>query len=416
MSLIVMKFGGNAVADLSRIKSAAGKVAAEVRQGNNVAVVVSAMEGVTDQLVGYCRGISPLHSPRERDVVIAAGEQITSGLMVMALEQRGLRARSWQGWQVPVRTDADHNNAKICNINSAILRCRIENGEIGVLAGAQGISDDGSITSLGRSGDDASAVALAVSMEADRCDIYSDVDGIYTCDPRIVRNARKLSSISYGEMLEMAALGTKILQVRAVELAMRSKITLQVLSTFDNAIGSDLLGTLVVSEDKTMERSRVTGVAHSINEARITLIKLPDSPGVAASVFTPLARAGINIDMIVQTAYNAGRETDITFTVGRADLDRVVQILNNEKEQLKFAEMQTAINVSKISLVGLGMRGHSGVASLMFEILASNNINIQAIETSEISVSVLIAEEYTELALRVLHTAYGLDQVEETKK
>ncbi len=409
MALIVVKFGGTSVGDIERIKNAASKVAAEVKLGNKVAVVVSAMAGVTDQLINFCRSITPRPNPREHDAVVATGEQVTAGLMALALEQRGLIARSWQGWQVPLRTDSMHNKARILDINAANLRRHLEQGEIAVLAGFQGVTENGSISTLGRGGSDTSAVALAAALKADRCDIYTDVDGVYTSDPRIVSKARKLSQVAYNEMLELASLGAKVLQTRSVEMAMRYRVPVQVLSTFSNSIGSEFPGTLVTDEDKKMEQKVVTGVALASNEAKVTLSKVADRPGVAATVFGALARAGINVDMIVQTSSDDGKTTDITFTVGRSDIDRARQVLESEQKDIAYADLLSDKTVVKISLVGVGMRSHPGVASTMFKTLADKNINIQAIETSEISISVLIAEEYAELAMRSLHTAFELD-------
>ena len=409
MALLVLKFGGTSVGDVERIKNAAAKVAAEVQRGHKVAVVVSAMAGVTDQLISYCRAVAPHHDPREHDAVVATGEQVTAGLMAMALQQRGLNARSWQGWQVPMHTDSTHSKARILDIEASEFRKRIDNNEIGVMAGFQGRAADGSITTLGRGGSDTSAVALAVALKADRCDIYTDVDGVYTTDPRIVTKARKLPRIAYEEMLEMAALGAKVLQTRSVEMAMRYRMPIQVLSTFANAVGSEMPGTLVTDGDDTMEQSSVTGIAYTRDEAKITLVKVADKPGVAAAVFVPLAKAGINVDMIVQTAAHDERATDITFTVSKNDLDRARAVLEGERTNIGYTKMDAAADVTKISLVGAGMRSHPGVAATMFETLADKKINIQVIETSEINTSVLISEEYTELALRALHTAYGLD-------
>lgn len=411
MSLLVVKFGGTSVGDIERIKNAAGKVAQEVRRGHKVVVVVSAMAGVTDQLIGFCRGVNPRHNPREHDSVVSTGEQVSSGLMALALEQRGLNARSWLGWQLPMVTDADYNKARILNIDVTRLKERLEKGEVAVLAGFQGVTEDRmNITTLGRGGSDTSAVALAAALKADRCDIYTDVDGVYTADPRIVTRARRLSRVSYEEMLELASLGAKVLQTRSVEMGLRYRVPVQVLSTFDNAVGSDLPGTLVTNEDSSMENSPVTGIAHSLGDAKITLVNVPDKPGIAALVFGALARAGINVGMIVQTASDNGATTDVTFTVGRSDQDRASEIMNAEKSKIGFLSIQADKNVAKISLVGLGMRSRPGVAALMFETLAAKNINIQVVETSEINISVLIAEEYLELALRSLHTAFGLDQ------
>ena len=409
MSLLVLKFGGTSVGDVERIKNAAAKVAAEVQKGHKVAVVVSAMAGVTDQLISYCKGITPIYDAREHDAVVASGEQVTAGLMAMALHQRGLDARSWQGWQVPLRTDSSHSKARIVDIDASVLRKRVENGEVAVMAGFQGITEDGSITTLGRGGSDTSAVGLAIALKADRCDIYTDVDGVYTTDPRIVAKAQKMHRIGYEEMLELASLGAKVLQTRSVELAMNYRMPVQVLSTFENAVGSELPGTLVTDGDQTMEQNIVTGIAYTRDEAKITLVKVADRPGIAAGVFGPLARAGINVDMIVQTAAADNEATDITFTVGKGDLDRALKVLESEKAKIGFTRLQSAKDVAKISLVGVGMKSRPGVAATMFETLAEKKINIQVIETSEINVSVLISEEYTELALRALHTAYGLD-------
>jgi len=409
MALLVLKFGGTSVGDIERIKNAAAKVEAEVRRGNKVAVVVSAMSGVTDQLIGYCRAISPHHDPREHDAVISTGEQVTAGLMAMALQQRGINARSWQGWQVPLNTDSQHSKARIIDINAAAFRKRIEDGEVGVMAGFQGVTNDSRITTLGRGGSDTSAVALAAALKADRCDIYTDVHGVYTTDPRVVSKARKLSRITYEEMLELASLGAKVLQTRSVEMAMRYRMPVQVLSTFENAIGSDLPGTLVTDGDETMEQNPVTGIACTRDEAKITLVDVSDKPGVAAAVFGSLARAGVNVDMIVQTGSADGKTTEITFTVSKGELDRASKVLEGEHAKIGYAKLIAKDDVSKISLVGIGMRSHAGVAATMFETLAEKGINIQVIETSEINISILIAAEYTELALRSLHSVYGLD-------
>jgi len=409
MSLIVMKFGGTSVGDIDRIKSAAAKVSAEIQRGHKVAVVVSAMTGVTDQLIGLCRSVSPRYDQREHDTVVATGEQVTSGLMALALHQRGLNARSWQGWQLRLLTDSTHAKARIMDIEADVLRRSLEEGEVAVVAGFQGVTEDNRVTTLGRGGSDTSAVALAVALKADRCDIYTDVEGVFTTDPRIVSSARKMKRVSYEEMLELASLGAKVLQVRSVELAMRYRMPIQVLSTFANEVGSDLPGTLVTEGDKDMEKNAVTGIAHTTDEAKITLVKLSDKPGVAARVFVPLARAGVNVDMIVQTASEDGQVTDLTFTVGKADCERALKVLEDEKNNIGFTRLVSEKNVTKISLVGIGMRSHAGVAALMFETLAEKGINIQVIETSEINTSVLISDEYTELALRALHAAYNLD-------
>jgi aspartate kinase len=409
MPLIVMKFGGSSVGDIDRVKNAAAKVAAEIQRGNKVAVVVSAMTGITDQLIGYCRSVYPHFDHREHDTVVATGEQVVSGLMALALQQRGINARSWQAWQIRLLTDSTHAKARIVDIEVEELRKRLLDGETAVVSGFQGVTEDGRITTLGRGGSDTSAVALAVALKADRCDIYTDVDGVFTTDPRIVTSARKMDSVAYEEMLELSSLGAKVLQVRSVEMAMRYKMPVQVLSTFANEVGSDLPGTLVTEGNEAMEKNTVTGIAHTRDEAKITLVKLLDKPGVAARVFVPLARAGINVDMIVQTASDDGHATDITFTIAKSDLERAIKVLEGEKSTIGFTKILSAKDVTKISLVGIGMRSHAGVAAKMFEVLAEKGINIQVIETSEINTSVLIADEYTELALRSLHTAYGLD-------
>jgi len=413
MALLVAKFGGTSVGDIERIKHAASKVAQEVRRGNKVVVVVSAMAGVTDQLIGYCRSVNPRHNPREHDSVVSTGEQVSSGLMALALEQRGLNARSWLGWQLPIVTDSDYNKARILSIDITHLHARLEKGEVAVLAGFQGVTEDGlNITTLGRGGSDTSAVALAAALSADRCDIYTDVDGVYTADPRIVAQSNRLSRVSYEEMLELAALGAKVLQTRSVEMGMRYNIPIQVLSTFGNTVGSDMPGTLVTQEDETMENSPVTGIAHSLGDAKVTLANVPDKPGIAALIFGTLARAGINVGMIVQTASGKDQTTDVTFTVSRGDIERVIEIANADRDKIGFTDIQADKNVAKISLVGLGMRSRPGVAALMFETLAEKGINIQVVETSEINISVLIAQEYHELAVRALHAAFSLDQQE----
>ncbi|HAX90714.1 MAG TPA: aspartate kinase [Rhodospirillaceae bacterium] len=409
MALLVVKFGGTSVGNIERIKNAASKVAEEVRRGHKVAVVVSAMAGVTDQLLGYCRGVTPHPNPRETDAIIATGEQVSAGLMALALEQRGLNARSWQGWQVPLKTDTAHNKARILDINPAMLRARLEQGEVAVLAGFQGMTEEGSITTLGRGGSDTSAVALAAAMGADRCDIYTDVDGVYTADPRIAAKASKLSKISYEEMLELASLGAKVLQTRSVEMALRFRMPVQVLSTFANEVGSDMPGTLVTDEDETMENNPVTGIAHSLGDAKITIADVVDKPGIAATIFGTLAKAGVNVGIIVQTGSKDGITTNMSCTVARSDLDRAVEALKAEQAAIGFTGILTDSSVVKVSLVGLGMRSRPGIAATMFKTLADKGINIQLIETSEINISVLIAEEYLELALRSLHTAFGLD-------
>lgn len=411
MARLVLKFGGTSVADPERIKNVALKVKQEIDRGHQVAVVVSAMSGVTNQLVGYCRAISPLYDAREYDAVVASGEQVTSGLLAIALQELGIPARSWQGWQLPIVTDDVHAKARIERIETAeIIRRMDESGEVAVMAGFQGLSIRGRISTLGRGGSDTSAVALAAALFAERCDIYTDVDGVYTSDPRIVTRARKLSRITYEEMLESASLGAKVLQTRSVEMAMKHRVRVQVLSTFEAAAGSDLPGTLVVDEDEIVEQELVSGIAYSRDEAKITLVGVQDRPGVAASIFGPLADAAINVDMIVQNVSEDGSTTDMTFTVGKADLARATQVLESAREELRYRRLNSDSNVVKVSVIGVGMRSHAGVAQRMFKALADRGINIQVISTSEIKVSVLIAEEYTELALRSLHTVYGLDK------
>jgi len=404
MARIVMKFGGTSVGDCDRIKNVARRVKQEFEAGNQVAVVVSAMSGVTNQLVDYCRQIAPLHDAREYDVVVSTGEQVTIGLLAIALRELGLRARSWTGWQVPIRTDDAHGKARIERIDTEELLEAMEGGQIAVVAGFQGIGPENRITTLGRGGSDTSAVALAAALNAERCDIYTDVDGVYTTDPRIVAKARKLDKISYEEMLELASVGAKVLQTRSVEMAMKHRVRVQVLSSFE-----EKPGTLVCDEDEIVEKELVSGIAYSRDEAKITVIKVPDRPGIAASVFGPLADANVNVDMIVQNVSEDGRFTDLTFTVSRADFDRAIALLNEKKGELGYERLMTDNNVVKVSVIGMGMRSHAGVAQKMFSTLAEKGINIQVISTSEIKVSVLLGEDYTELAVRALHSAYGLD-------
>jgi aspartate kinase len=404
MARIVQKFGGTSMAGLERIRNVARRVKRELDAGNEVAVIVSAMAGVTNQLVEWTGEACPLHDAREYDAVVATGEQVTAGLLALALQNLGVNARSWMGWQIPIRTDAMHGKARIAEIASAELIRRMGEGQVAVVAGFQGIGPDNRITTLGRGGSDTSAVALAAALEADRCDIFTDVDGVYTSDPRIVAKARKLDRITYEEMLELASQGAKVLQTRSVEMAMNHRVRVQVLSSFEDAPG-----TLVVDEDEIVEKQVVSGIAYSRDEAKITLLRVADRPGVAAAIFGPLAEHAINVDMIVQNISEDGRFTDLTFTVGKADLDRTVKVLEEKRAALGFQALKPDANVVKISVIGVGMRSHAGVAQQMFKTLAEKNINIQVISTSEIKVSVLIAEEYTELALRALHTAYGLD-------
>ncbi|SOD91237.1 aspartate kinase [Caenispirillum bisanense] len=405
MARIVMKFGGTSVGDIERIKNVAQLVKKEVDAGNEVAVVVSAMSGETNKLVDYCRQIAPLHDAREYDAVVATGEQVTIGLLALALQEIGCNARSWCGWQIPIRTDGAHSKARIMEIDTELMLERMAQGQVPVIAGFQGIGPDNRITTLGRGGSDTSAVAMAAALHADRCDIYTDVDGVYTTDPRIVPKAKKLQKITYEEMLESASLGAKVLQTRSVEMAMKHRVRLQVRSTF----APDTPGTLVCDEDEIVEKELVSGIAYSRDEAKITLVKVSDRPGVAASIFGPLTDGNINVDMIVQNVSDDGKATDLTFTVAKGDLQRGVKLLEENKESLGFQDLIADANVVKISVIGVGMRSHAGVAQTMFKALADKGINIQVISTSEIKVSVLIAEEYTELALRALHTAYGLD-------
>nr|AAV31622.1 predicted aspartokinases [uncultured alpha proteobacterium EBAC2C11] len=404
MALIVQKFGGTSVADLDCIRHVAQRVKIEVDAGNEVAVVVSAMSGATNQLVDWASDIGALHDAREYDTVLATGEQVTVGLLAIALQNIGIDARSWLGWQIPIWSDNVHGAARIDAINGKAIIERLKNGQVAVIAGFQGIGPDGRITTFGRGGSDTSAVAVAAALEADRCDIYTDVDGVYTTDPRIAPKAKKLSRITFEEMLEMASSGAKVLQTRSVAMAMRHNVNLQVRSSFN-----DTTGTLVVSEDSVVEQETISGIAYSPNEAKITIIGLPDKPGIAAGVFGALADQQVNVDMIVQSASSAAKKTDISFSVGRDDLQKAVDIINKIKVKLEFESVDASPNVAKISVVGTAMRTQPGVAKTMFETLASKGVNMQVISTSEIKISVLIDTEYTELAVRSLHTAYGLD-------
>jgi aspartate kinase len=414
MARIVMKFGGTSMAGIERIRSVAARVKREVAAGNQVAVVVSAMAGETDRLVGFCREASSLYDPKEYDVVVSAGEQITSGLLAIALQAAGVPARSWLGWQLPIATSDAHASARIEHIDMAALDASLAAGEVAVIPGFQGVDAEGRVTTLGRGGSDTSAVAMAAAMKADRCDIYTDVDGVYTTDPRIVPRARKLKKVTYEEMLELASVGAKVLQTRSVGLAMKEGVRVQVLSSFtgeDAPMADTLPGTMIVGEEEIddMESQLITGIAHDKNEAKITLIAVPDKPGAVAAIFAPLAATNINVDMIIQNIAHAARSTDVTFTVPAADLARSIEVLNQARSEIGFGELVHDTRVAKISVVGVGMRSHAGVASTMFSTLGERGINIQAISTSEIKVSVLIEEDYTELAVRVLHTAYGLD-------
>jgi aspartate kinase len=404
MPRIVMKFGGTSMAGIERIRHVADRVKREVAKGNQVAVVVSAMAGETDRLVQLCKEAAPLYDPREYDVVVASGEQVTAGLLAMTLQGMGLNARSYMGWQLPIRASG-HASALIEGIDVAVLERVFDDSGIAVIPGFQGVTSEGALATFGRGGSDTSAVALAIAAKADRCDIYTDVDGVYTTDPRIVPRARKLDVITYEEMLELASVGAKVLQTRSVGLAMRYGMPLQVLSSFE-----DLPGTMIVADEGSpMERNIITGIAHDRNEAFITLTGLPDRPGTVAAVFRPLADAGINVDMIVQSAPREGLRSDLTFTVPKASLAHSVDALAKVREAGGFEGIVTNTDIVKVSVVGVGMRSNAGIAAQMFDTLAERGINIVAISTSEIKVSVLISEDYTELAVRVLHTAFGLD-------
>ncbi|MDE0392651.1 MAG: aspartate kinase [Rhodospirillales bacterium] len=403
MALIVHKYGGTSLADLDRIDAVADRVKAAFDAGDGIAVVVSAMAGTTDQLIDWVRAAAPLHDAREYDTVAAAGEQITAGLLALALQSRGVTARSWLGWQIPIRTDGGHGRARIEGIETDELHRRIERREVPVVAGFQGLGPLGRITTLGRGGTDTSAVALAAALGADRCDIFTDVEGVFTADPRIVAAARKLNKITYEEMLELASLGAKVLQIRAVEMAMKHQVPLQVASSF-----TDTPGTFVVDEDDIVEQERVSGIAYSRDEAKITVMGVADRPGVAASIFGPLADGNVNVDMIVQNI-SADGTTDLTFTVTVADLERSIAILEKARSIVAYERLAADRGVVKVSVIGVGMRSHAGVAQTMFAALAEKGINIQVISTSEIKISVLVAEDYTELAVRALHAAYGLD-------
>jgi len=381
-------------------------VKSEVDAGHQVAVVVSAMAGTTNQLVAWARDIGPLHDAREYDTIVSTGEQVTVGLLAIALQNMGVDARSWLGWQMPVHTDEIHGAARILDIDTSVIGQRLAAGQVAVVAGFQGLAPDGRITTLGRGGSDTSAVALAAALGADRCDIYTDVDGVYTTDPRIAPHARKLDRITFEEMLEMASLGAKVLQTRSVAMAMRHNVNLQVRSSF-----TDAPGTFVVDEDSIVEQEKISGIAYSPDEAKITIQGLPDKPGIAAEIFGRLADNHVNVDMIVQSASTDTKKTDITFSIGRADLQKAVDTIEKSKDQLGFSGVSAAENVTKISVVGMAMRSQPGVAKTMFETLADKGINLQVISTSEIKISVLISSEYTELAVRSLHTAFGLDDV-----
>lgn len=411
MARLVMKFGGTSVATVERIKNVARHVKREVEAGHDVAVVVSAMSGKTNELVGWCKEAATLYDQAEYDVVVAAGEQVTSGLLAIVLNDMGLRARSWQGWQVPLYGSDAHGSSRIVDVDGAgILAGFAKDRSVAVVSGFQGVhKESGRIVTLGRGGSDTSAVALAAALKADRCDIYTDVDGVYTTDPRIVAKATRLDKVSFEEMLEMASLGSKVLQVRSVEIAMVHRVPTYVRSSFDDP-ENPKQGTLICDEEDIMEQQIVTGIAYSKDEAQITLRRVADQPGVAASIFGPLAEANINVDMIIQVVSDDQATTDITFTVPTADYDRARTILETKRDQIKYQSLQGATDVVKVSAIGIGMRSHAGVAARAFRALADKGINIRAITTSEIKFSVLIDSAYTELAVRTLHTLYGLDK------
>ena len=419
MTLIVMKFGGTSVANIERIRNVALHVKRETDAGNKVAVVVSAMSGKTNELVGWVREASMLNDAREYDAVVASGEQVTAGLLAIALQAIGVKARSWQGWQIPIIADKAHGVARIKDIKADNLLKQINGGEVAVITGFQGIEPESNrIATFGRGGSDTSAVAIAIALKADICDIYTDVDGVYTTDPRIVPKARRLAKVSYEEMLEMASLGSKVLQTRSVELAMVYKMRTRVLSSF---VAPDAMkptgpgtwgeiGTIVCSEDEIVEQQVVSGIAYAKDEAKVTLLRIDDKPGVAARIFGPLADANVNVDMIVQNVSADGRHTDMTFTVQEAELPRALDVLKNTKKDIGAFDIKSSADVVKVSVIGVGMRSHAGVAAMMFKALADKGINIIAITTSEIKISVLIEAAYAELAVRTLHALYGLDK------
>ena len=405
MARIVQKFGGTSVADLDRIRAVAQRVKAEVDAGNEVAVVLSAMSGTTNQLVEWSRDIGPVHDAREYDVVVSTGEQVTIGLLAIALQNIGIDARSWLGWQIALHTNDVHGSARIESIDTDKLDERLSLGQVAVVAGFQGIGPDGRISTLGRGGSDTSAVALAAALNADRCDIYTDVDGVYTTDPRMMPKARKLERITFEEMLEMASAGAKVLETRSVAMAMRYDVKLQVLSGF-----SDQPGTLVVNEEQNMEQQKISGIAYSRDEAKITLVGLPDRPGIAAYIFGVLADNHINVDMIVQSASADKTQTDITFSLGSLDLEKAIGVLKAEEQKLEYKDIVGDVDVAKISIIGTAMRTQPVIAKTMFSVLAEKGINLHVISTSEIKISVLVDTNYTELAVRSLHDAFQLDE------
>lgn len=405
MACIVQKFGGTSVADVERIRNVALKVKQEYDAGNQVAVVVSAMAGVTNQLVKFCDEIAPRRDQSEYDVVVSTGEQVTIGLLALALQTLGVPARSWMGWQLPVLTDDAFSKARIQSIDVTQMRETMNKGVVPVVAGFQGVTANGRVTTLGRGGSDTSAVALAAALGADRCDIYTDVDGVYTTDPRIVKAARKLDKVTYEEMLEMASLGAKVLQTRSVELAMKYQVNLRVVSSFEDKP----VGTVICDEENIVEKEVISGITYTKDEAKLTLAGVHDKPGVSAVIFNAMAQANICVDMIVQTDAADKQSTDITFTLPELDLPKAREILENMKDELGFTTLVADTDIVKVSLVGVGMRTHVGVAQKMFQTLSDKGINIQAISTSEIKISVVIASEYAELAIRALHAAFALD-------
>jgi len=418
MAVLVMKFGGTSVADIEHIKNVALHVKRETDAGHHCAVVVSAMAGKTNELVAYVNEAGGDHQSAEYDAVVASGEQVTSGLLAIILNKMGVKARSWQGWQIPVRTNCAHGKARIAGIDGTQLTNSMKDGTVAVVAGFQGVAEDGQIATLGRGGSDTSAVAIAAALKADRCDIYTDVDGVYTTDPRITPKAHKLDKISYEEMLEMASQGAKVLQTRSVEIAMKHKVRLSVRSSFDDptkvppAGGGDenRVGTLVCDEEEIVEKHIVNGIAYTKDEAKITLVRVADKPGIAAAIFVPLAKANINVDMIVQNISEDGKYTDMTFTVQDVDMERTLEVIESARGTIDFEEVRSASNIVKLSVIGVGMSSHAGVAGDMFAALAEKGVNILAISTSEIKISVLIDADYTELAVRTLHSLYGLDK------